>query len=74
MAEALLKKKRVQAGHRASATRILHSVDATLTGDTPDTTRLALHKMSLGEKLETLTTLTNDIVDLIEDETTLGEE
>ena len=74
MAEALLKKKRVRAGHRASATKILHHVDATLTADTPDASRLALHKMSLGEKLETLKTLDNEIIDLIEDETALGEE
>ena len=46
----------------------------TLTADTPDASRLALQKMSLGKKLETLKTLDNEIIDLIEDETALGEE
>lgn len=70
MAEALAKKKRVRAGHKASATRLLGQVDDAIANtEALDVSKLTLLKMSLNEKLRTLKTLDREIVDLIENET-----
>ena len=74
MAEALVKTKRIRAGHRASATRIISEVEKTPSAEVPDNVKLALLKLTLNEKLETLRKLDDDIVDLTEDETALEEE
>ena len=58
MAEGLARKKRIRAGHKASATKILQSVDALFAEpdsvDRIDTLKLSQLKLSLQEKLETL--------------------
>ena len=74
MAEALVKRKRIRAGHRASATRIISEVEKTPSAEVPDNAKLVLLKLTLNEKLETLRKLDDDIVDLTEDETALEEE
>ena len=74
MAEALAKKKRIRAGHRGSATRIVRQITEALVGDTPDRDRLSLLRITLKEKLETIKTLDTEIVDLIEDEGGLADE
>ena len=74
MAEALAKKKRIRAGHRASATRTVRQITEVLEGDTPDRDRLSLLRITLKEKLETIKTLDTEIVDLIEDEGGLADE
>ena len=71
MAEALVKRKRIRAGHRASATRIISEVEKTPSAEVPDNAKLALLKLTLNEKLETLRKLDDDIVDLTEDGTAL---
>ena len=72
MAEQLQMKKKIRAGHRGSVTRTLRQVEEAKTG--PDLPRLSLLKMTLTEKLETLKTSDNEIVDLIDDEGALAEE
>ena len=64
MVETLVKRKRIRAGHRASATRNISEVEKTLSAEVPDNVKLALLKLTLNEKLETLRKLDNDIVDL----------
>ena len=66
MVEALAKKKRIRAGHRASATRTVRQITEVLEGDTPDRDRLSLLRITLKEKLETIKTLDAEIVDLDE--------
>ena len=72
MAEALAKKKRIRAGHKASATKLLHQIDGAASAPSPDTAKLRSLKMSLTEKLETLKQLDGEIVELIDDETSLA--
>jgi hypothetical protein len=74
MAEALAKKKRIRAGHKASATRLLHQSEEVTSATTPDTSNFALIKMSLTEKLETLKVLDSEIAELIDDEGSLSSE
>lgn len=64
MAEGLPRKKRIRAGHRASATRILNQIDGALAAATPDNAKLSQLKLSLQEKLETLKRLDDEIVEL----------
>ena len=73
MAEALTKKKRTRAGHKASATRTVRQIEELVAADGPDKARLALLQLTL-KKLETIKTLDAEIVDLIDDETALTEE
>lgn len=74
MAEALAKKKRVRGGHRSSATRLIQQVnEAVAAGEgeaaaETDVARLRQLKLSLEEKLRTLTRMDEEIVDLVEDE------
>lgn len=67
MTEALPRKK-IRAGHRASATRLLNQIDAALGEDLPNADHLTLLKMSLKEKLDTLRSLDSEIVELIPEE------
>ena len=66
--EALPRKKKIRAGHRASATRLLNQIDAILAEREPDGDKLALLKLSLKEKLETLKLLDSEIVELTPEE------
>ena len=69
MAEALAKKKRTRAGHKASATQTVNQIeDIVAAPEEPDKTRLALLQL---EKLDTIKNLDAEIVDLIDDETAL---
>ena len=61
------KKKRIRAGHRSSATRMLTQVEESLAASPPDVARLSQMKLSLQEKLETLKLLDGEIVDLTEE-------
>ncbi len=65
MSEGLTKKRKVRAGHRASATRMLTRVDGVLATLPLDTAQLSQLKLSLCEKLETLKLLDGEILDLI---------
>ena len=71
MAENLAKKKRVRGGHRTSVTRIMHQAETVL--GKVDVSRLSASKMTLTEKIETLTTLDDEITDLLEDEAAVAE-
>ena len=65
MTEELTKKKRVLAGHRASATRM---IGKQLVAESPNAVKLSQHELSLKEKLETLGQLDAEILDLVEEE------
>ena len=72
-AEALTKKKKTRAGHKASATQTARQIDEIVAAEEPDKARLALLQLTLKEKLETIKKLDAEIVNLI-DETVLTEE
>ena len=74
MVEALAKKKRIRAGHGASATLTVRQITEVLEGDTPDRDQLSLLRITLKEKVETIKALDAEIVDLIEDEGGLADE
>ena len=63
-AERLARRKRIRAGHKASATRILGQVASTLEGTPPDTDRLSLLKLTLSEKLDVLKGLDAEIIEM----------
>ena len=69
--EGLARKKRIRAGHKASATRILSQVDEILAASDPgsavDMSKLTQLKLSLQEKLETLKQLDGEILELTEE-------
>ena len=69
MAEDLAKKKRIRAGHRASATKTLTKVNKALAAETANEAKLLQMKLMLEEKLGTLKLLDSKIVEL-----TTGEE
>ena len=73
MKEALAKKKRIRAGHKASATKTIRQIEDMLSSETSDTQRLSLLRLTLNEKLETIKALDSEVIDLIDDET-LAEE
>ena len=68
MAEGLAKRKRIRAGHRASATRTLTKVNEASTSETSDESKLLQLKLTLEEKLDTLKLLDGEIIDLIEED------
>ena len=73
--EALTKKKRIRAGHKASATKTVRHVEEILTSDTPDMERLSLLRLTLKEKFETIKGLDSEVIDLTEgEESTVAEE
>ena len=67
MAEGLARKKRIRAGHKASATRMLNRIDELLKAEEVDKAQLAQLKMSLTEKLETVKLLDGEILELTEE-------
>ena len=73
MAEVLAKKKRIRGGHRTSVTRLIHQVVSILTGEL-DVSKLSTLKMTLTEKIRTLTTLDDEITNLLEDEGALADD
>ena len=75
MSEGLAKKRRIRAGHKASATKMLNEVDALLAADTtPEIAKLTQLKLVIEEKLETLKLLDAEILDLLEEEEALVKE
>ena len=73
MTEALARKKRIRAGHKASATRTIRQIEDMLSSETSDTQRLSLLRLTLNEKLETIKALDSEVIDLIDDETLADE-
>ena len=67
-AEALPKKRRTRAAHKASATRLMAQIGEIVAAEEPDTSRLEALRASLKSKLETIGVLDTEIVDLMEDE------
>ena len=63
-----MKKKRVRAGHKASATRNIGRAEELLSEEYPDDSTLICIKMSLQEKLDTLKNLDGEIVNLLDGE------
>lgn len=72
MAEALAKKKRFRAGHKASATKTIRHVEDVLASEAPSHGKLSLLRMTLNEKLETIKSLDAKVIDLIEEEEALA--
>ena len=72
MSEGLVRKKRICAGHKSSATTMFTNVNELLLtlepGPTTDTLKLTQLKLSLQEKLETLRQLDSEILDLTEED------
>ena len=50
MAEALAKKKRIRAGHKASATNTIKQIEDILASEMPDKERLSLLRLTLNER------------------------
>ena len=73
MTEALAKKRRIRVGHKASATKTIRHIDEILATDMPDKARLALLRLTLKEKFETIKALDTEVIDLIEDESLADE-
>lgn len=67
-AEGLARKKRVRAGHKASATRILGQISSALEKTPPDADRLSLLKLTLTEKLDVLKALDAEIIEITPEE------
>ena len=59
---------KVRGGHRGSATRTMNAVDALLSREDPELARLAQLKLSLEEKLNILTKLDSEVLDLTADD------
>lgn len=74
MAEVLAKKKRIRAGHKASATKTMGKIDDILGTDSLDASTLSLLKLTLQEKLETIRVLDSEIVELFDDEASVTTE
>ena len=66
-AEELAKKKPVRAGHKSSATRMIGNAEDLLKTAGSDILRLTQSSRSLKEKLDVLTTLDNEIVNLVDE-------
>ena len=66
--ESLPRKKKIRAGHRASATRLFSQIDTALTAPATDSDKLSQLKLSLHKKLETLKLLDSEIVQLSPEE------
>ena len=63
MAE-LARQKRVRAGHRSSSTKIMGQVEPCLSESPPDASKLTQLKWSLEDKLQSLSTLDDEILGL----------
>ena len=69
MSEALARTKKVRAGHRSSATRLMHQLEGEYEiEDGPTLDRLMQCKVSLNEKLDKLRELDEQILALVEDD------
>lgn len=71
MAEGLARKRRIRAGHKASATKTIAKVDELMAapdGDKIDKSKISQLKLSLEEKLATVKQLDGDILELTEDD------
>ena len=64
-AEELAKKKRVRAGHKASATRMIGRAEDLLKTAGSDTVKLTQLKRSLQEKLDVLKMLNGEILNFV---------
>ena len=73
MAESLSHKKKIRADHRATLTRALGDIATALRSDTPERDTVASLKLTLNEKLETLTRLDSEILELTAEEGIEGE-
>ena len=73
MIEALAKKKRFRAGHKASATKTICHIEEVLTSDGPDKARSSFLLLTLKEKFKTIKVLEGEISDLISHETLANE-
>ena len=67
-AEALAQRKRIHAGHKASATRILGQIASALAETPPNVDRLSLLKLTLNEKLDTVKGLDAEIIEITPDD------
>ena len=74
MAEALARKKRIRAGHKASATKTIRQIEDILASEAPDKERLSLLRLTLNEKLETIKAIDSEIIELIKDDDALASE
>ena len=63
-AKELARKKKIRAGHRGCATRVMRRIDTLLAASGTDEQQLAQLKLSLEEKLETLKQLDGEVLDL----------
>ena len=69
MSDALVRAKKVLAGHRLSTTRLMHQLEGEYRiDDGPSLDRLMQCKLSLNEKLERLRTLDEEILTIVEDD------
>ena len=71
--EELTKKRRIRAGHKASATRMIGSAEDLLTTTGSDTSRLTQLSRSLQEKLEVLKTPDSEIINLVDEGSVVDE-
>ena len=58
----------MRGGHRGSATQTMNGIDVLLSEESPEQARLVQLKLSLEEKLKTLTKLDSEILDLTADD------
>ena len=65
--EGVTRKKRIRAGHKASATRMLTQIDTLLAEESPNLSKLSQLKLSLQEKLDTLKLLDSEMLGLIDE-------
>ena len=65
---ALIRKRKIRGGHRGSATKTMNAIDALVAKEEPDEIRLAQLKLILEEKINTLTRLDSEILDITEDD------
>ena len=69
MSEALARNKKVRAGHRSSATRLMHQLEGEYEiDDGPTLDRLMQCKLSLNQKLDKIRELDEEILALVDDD------
>ena len=74
MVEVLARKKKIWAGHKASVTKTILTVDEVLASEVPNHEKLSMLRMTLNEKLGMVNALDAEVIDLIEDKETLAGE
>ena len=65
--EGVTRKRRIRAGHKVSATRMLTQINALLADESPDLSKLSQLKLSLQEKLETIKLLDGEMLGLVDE-------